>query len=69
VAVRRNDVDAARRVVVLLDATAAKSLMGNGFRLTAHRGEALHLPESAETAFDALVSDLRFTVGRLTRKT
>ena len=36
-------------VVVLLGATAAKSLMGNDFRLTAHRGEALHLPESAET--------------------
>ena len=31
-------------VVVLLGATAAKSLMGNDFRLTAHRGEALHLP-------------------------
>jgi uracil-DNA glycosylase len=36
-------------VVVLLGATAAKSLMGNDFRLTAHRGEVLHLPESAET--------------------
>jgi uracil-DNA glycosylase family protein len=84
-------------VVVLLGATAAKSLMGNDFRLTAHRGDALHLPESAETtnldfdpdvvvsahpssvlrgpqedrerAFDALVSDLRFAAGRLTRKT
>jgi uracil-DNA glycosylase family protein len=31
-------------VVVLLGATAAKSLMGNDFRLTAHRGEALRLP-------------------------
>jgi DNA polymerase len=84
-------------VVVLLGATAAKSLMGSDFRLTAHRGEALHLPESAEvtnldldpdvvvsahpssvlrgppedreTAFDALVSDLRFAAGRLTRRT
>jgi uracil-DNA glycosylase len=84
-------------VVLLLGATAAKSLMGNDFRLTAHRGEALHLPESAKTtnldfdpdvvvsahpssvlrgppqdrekAFDALVSDLRFAAGRLTRKT
>jgi uracil-DNA glycosylase family protein len=84
-------------VVLLLGATAAKSLMGNDFRLTAHRGEALHLPESAQTtnldfdpdvvvsahpssvlrgppqdrekAFDALVSDLRFAAGRLTRKT
>ncbi|WP_101950007.1 UdgX family uracil-DNA binding protein [Mycobacterium sp. 3519A] len=33
-------------VVVLLGATAAKSLMGNDFRLTQHRGEALHLPET-----------------------
>ena len=83
-------------VVVLLGATAAKSLMGNDFRLSVHRGEALHLPESTETnldfapdvvvsahpssvlrgppedrdtAFDALVSDLRFAAGRLTRKT
>jgi DNA polymerase len=81
-------------VIVLLGATAAKSLMGNDFRLTAHRGEALPLPESAEidfdpdvvvsahpssvlrgppedreTAFSALVSDLRFAAGRLTRKT
>ena len=31
-------------VVVLLGATAAKSLMGSGFRLTAHRGEVLRLP-------------------------
>jgi DNA polymerase len=84
-------------VVVLLGATAAKSLMGNDFRLTAHRGEALHLPitdeiadldfdpeivvsahpssvlrgppQDREKAFDALVSDLRFAAGRLTRRT
>jgi DNA polymerase len=81
-------------LVVLLGATAAKSLMGNDFRLTAHRGEALHLPETVniefnpvvvvsahpssvlrgpsedrKTAFDALVSDLRFAAGRLTRTT
>lgn len=81
-------------VVVLLGATAAKSLMGNDFRLTAHRGKVLHLPETTnvdfdpdvvvsahpssvlrgppqdrEKAFDALVSDLRFAAGRLTRKT
>lgn len=31
-------------VVVLLGATAAKSLMGTDFRLTAHRGEVLRLP-------------------------
>ena len=31
-------------VVVLLGATAAQSLMGSTFRLTAHRGEVLRLP-------------------------
>jgi DNA polymerase len=31
-------------VVVLLGATAAKSLLGNDFRVTAHRGEVLRLP-------------------------
>jgi uracil-DNA glycosylase family protein len=31
-------------LVVLLGATAAKSLLGNDFRLTAHRGEELRLP-------------------------
>jgi uracil-DNA glycosylase len=35
-------------VVVLLGATAAKSLMGNDFRLTAHRGEALRIPMTDE---------------------
>jgi len=83
-------------VVVLMGATAAKSLMGNDFRLTAHRGEALRIPvadeathldfdpqvavtvhpssvlrgppEDREKAFDALVSDLRFAAGLLTRK-
>jgi DNA polymerase len=30
-------------VVVLMGAVAAKSLLGNDFRLTAHRGELLHL--------------------------
>ncbi|WP_157521528.1 UdgX family uracil-DNA binding protein [Mycobacterium sp. ACS4331] len=34
-------------VVVLLGATAAKALMGNDFRVTAHRGEVLHLPAGA----------------------
>lgn len=33
-------------VVVLLGATAAKALLGNGFRLTEHRGEVLSLPAS-----------------------
>jgi uracil-DNA glycosylase len=32
-------------VVVLMGATAAKALFGNDFRLTAHRGEELRLPE------------------------
>jgi DNA polymerase len=35
-------------VVVLLGATAAQSLMGSTFRLTAHRGEILHLPVTGE---------------------
>jgi uracil-DNA glycosylase len=40
-------------VVVLLGATAAKSLMGSSFRLTQHRGEVLRLPADAtETALD-----------------
>jgi len=84
-------------VVVLMGATAAQSLMGSTFRLTAHRGEALRLPVAdditnldfdpqvavtvhpssvlrgppaeREKAFDALVSDLRFAAGLLTRKT
>jgi uracil-DNA glycosylase len=79
-------------VVVLLGATAAKSLMGSDFRLTAHRGETLRLPrdkksvdldidpliiatmhpsailrgpqEDRETAFDALVDDLRSVAHR-----
>jgi uracil-DNA glycosylase family protein len=40
-------------VVVLLGATAAKALMGKDFRLTAHRGEVLHLPpDELETDLD-----------------
>lgn len=31
-------------VLVLMGATAAQSLLGNAFRLTAHRGEELHIP-------------------------
>jgi DNA polymerase len=37
-------------VVVLLGATAAQSLMGSTFRLTAHRGEVLRLPDTGDTA-------------------
>jgi DNA polymerase len=33
------------QVVVLLGATAAQALLGTSFRLTAHRGESVHLPE------------------------
>ena len=43
-------------VVVLLGATAAKSLMGNDFRLTAHRGEALHLPADFNVEADVAVT-------------
>ncbi len=32
------------RVIICLGATAAQSLLGAGFRLTAHRGESLQLP-------------------------
>ena len=39
-------------VVVLLGATAAKSLMGGDFRITAHRGEVLDLPAPPDTVLD-----------------
>jgi DNA polymerase len=39
-------------VVMLLGATAAKSMMGSAFRITAHRGEVLHLPECDDLTFD-----------------
>lgn len=43
-------------VVVLLGATAAKALLGNDFRVTAHRGEVLHLPpDGAPTGVDPSV--------------
>ena len=43
-------------VVVLLGATAAQSLMGNAFRLTAHRGEALQLPADLDRDTTVVVS-------------
>lgn len=45
-------------VVVLLGATAAKSLLGNEFRITAHRGEVLQLPSDTvpETVREAKVT-------------
>jgi DNA polymerase len=39
-------------VVMLLGATAAQALMGSAFRLTAHRGEVLRLPDPDDLAFD-----------------
>lgn len=50
------ELDAVRPdVLMLLGATAAQSLMGSTFRLTAHRGEALRLPESDELGVDPTV--------------
>jgi uracil-DNA glycosylase len=45
----------APQVLVLLGATAAKSLLGNDFRLTAHRGEVLRLPADLPIAGDLQV--------------
>jgi DNA polymerase len=42
-------------VLMLLGATAAQSLMGSAFRLTAHRGEVLRLPDADELEFDPRV--------------
>ena len=42
-------------VLMLLGATAAQSLMGSTFRLTAHRGEVLHLPDIDGLAVDPQV--------------
>jgi uracil-DNA glycosylase len=42
-------------VLMLLGATAAQSLMGSTFRLSAHRGEALHLPATDGLAVDPQV--------------
>jgi DNA polymerase len=45
------ELDAVRPdVLVLMGATAAKALFGNDFRLTAHRGEILRLPDLAVDA-------------------
>jgi uracil-DNA glycosylase family protein len=42
-------------VVLLMGATAAKSLLGNDFRLTAHRREVLRLPEAGHGLDPAVV--------------
>ena len=42
-------------VLMLLGATAAQSLMGSTFRLTAHRGEVLHLPDGHGLGVDPQV--------------
>ncbi len=47
-------------VLVLLGATAAKSLLGNDFRLTAHRGEVIHLP--SDDAMDTVDPDVVVTI-------
>lgn len=50
------ELDAVRPdVLMLLGATAAQSLMGSTFRLTAHRGAALHLPDSDQLGVDPTV--------------
>jgi uracil-DNA glycosylase family protein len=47
------ELDAVRpAVVVLLGATAAKALLGNDFRVTAHRGEVLRLPALDDSGLD-----------------
>ncbi|KUI29453.1 uracil-DNA glycosylase [Mycobacterium sp. IS-1742] len=50
------EMDAVRpEVVVLLGATAAKALLGNDFRLTAHRGQVLSLPPIGDLGIDPAV--------------
>jgi uracil-DNA glycosylase len=49
-------------LVVLLGATAAKSLLGNAFRITAHRGEALTLPADDDTVRLDVVPQIVATV-------
>jgi uracil-DNA glycosylase len=39
-------------VIVLLGATAAQSLLGTAFRVSAHRGELLHLPPEIQLRLD-----------------
>ncbi len=57
------ELDAVRPdVVVLLGATAAKSLLGNDFRVTAHRGEVLALPRDELPADLAIDPDVLATV-------
>ncbi|MHC9296205.1 UdgX family uracil-DNA binding protein [Mycobacterium sp. LTG2003] len=43
-------------VVVLLGATAAKSVLGNDFRVTQHRGEVLHMPAGFASGEPELVA-------------
>jgi len=51
-------------VLVLMGATPAQSLLGSGFRLTAHPSSVLRGPaEERSKNFDALVADLRFAAG------
>lgn len=50
--------------LVLMGMTTTQSLLGSGFRLTAHPPSILRGPaEERGKNFDALVADLRFAVG------
>jgi uracil-DNA glycosylase len=47
------EIEAVRpQVIVCLGATAAQSLLGAAFRVSAHRGEALHLPTTLDLQVD-----------------
>ncbi|CDP86908.1 MULTISPECIES: UdgX family uracil-DNA binding protein [Mycolicibacterium] len=48
----------APEAIVLLGATAAKSLLGNDFRLTRHRGEILHVTGLVPDADPALIATI-----------
>lgn len=39
-------------LIVLLGATAAQALMGTAFRVSAHRGELIHLPDDVDVSLD-----------------
>ncbi len=43
------------QVVICLGATAAQSLLGGAFRVTAHRGEWLRLPAPLEMAWEPML--------------
>jgi uracil-DNA glycosylase len=49
-------------VMVLLGSTAAKSLLGNDFRVTPHRGEVLALPSDSGEVRNSVNADVVVTV-------